>query len=135
MAKPYAFAMSIVGIGVDRIAIKRIKHSYQRFEQRFIERVYSEHEYQLALQKGTYRRLAMFFAAKEAVAKALGTGFIGFAMKDIEIYYLDSGKPQVRLHQQAQHTANTLGIKHIHLSLTDDDGVAMAFAIAEGSAD
>jgi len=123
--------MAIIGIGVDRIAIRRIKRSVDRFGQAFIQRIYLENEYVLAQQRGIYRRLAMFFAAKEAVAKALGTGFIGFAMKDIEVTYLASGKPEITLHGYAKKTAKKLGIKHIHLSLTDDDGTAMAFVTAE----
>lgn len=123
--------MSIFGIGIDRISIQRIASSYERFGQQFIQRVYTSHEYALAQQRGTTRRLAMFFAAKEAVSKALGTGFIGFAMKDIEVVYLESGKPEIKLYKKAQQTAQSLGIKHIHISLTDDDGTAMAFAIAE----
>lgn len=123
--------MAIYGIGVDRINISRIEQSCTRFADRFIQRIYSHQEYELAQQRGTYRRLAMFFAAKEAVAKALGTGFSGFAMCDIEIVYQDSGKPEVRLHRQAQQLAISLNISAIHLSLTDDDGIAMAFAIAE----
>lgn len=124
--------MAILGIGVDRIKIARIKQSVVRFDAKFIQRVYSDREYKLAQQRGTFRRLAMFFAAKEAVAKAMGTGFIGFAMKDVEVVYLSSGKPEIRLHGAAQHQADALHITNIHLSLTDDDGVAMAFAIAEG---
>ena len=123
--------MSIYGIGVDRIAIKRIKHSVDRFGQRFIDRVYTADEYTLAQKRGTFRRLAMFFAAKEAVSKALGTGFVGFAMNEVEVIYLKSGKPEITLHGNARRTAKALDIKHIHLSLTDDDGIAMAFAIAE----
>ncbi|OIP98682.1 MAG: holo-[acyl-carrier-protein] synthase [Zetaproteobacteria bacterium CG2_30_46_52] len=126
--------MAILGIGVDRIKIARIEQSVARFDAQFIKRVYSDDEYKLAKQRGTYRRLAMFFAAKEAVAKAMGTGFIGFAMKDVEVVYLASGKPEVRLHRAAKRKADALNISSIHLSLTDDDGTAMAFAIAEGSA-
>ena len=63
--------MSIYGIGVDKIEISRIKQSFERFEHRFIEKVYTADEYILAQQRGTTRRLAMFFAAKEAVSKAL----------------------------------------------------------------
>lgn len=123
--------MSIIGIGIDRIAIQRIQQSCERYGQRFIQRIYTNNEYQLAQQKGTFRRLAMFFAAKEAVSKALGTGFVGFAMKDIEVTYLNSGKPEITLHGKAKITALALNITTVHLSLTDDDGVAMAFAIAE----
>jgi len=123
--------MSIFGIGVDRIAISRIQQSHANFGDTFIRRIYTAEEYDLAQKRGVSRRLAMFFAAKEAVSKALGTGFIGFAMKDVEVYYLESGKPEIRLHQNAKILATQLGITHIHLSLTDDDGVAMAFVVAE----
>jgi len=123
----------IVGIGVDRIAIERVQKSLNRFGERFIARIYTDAEYELAKLKGVARRLAMFFAAKEAVSKALGTGFIGFAMKDIEVSYLDSGKPVVVLHAGAKQRADSLNIHQIHLSLTDDDGVAMAFAVSENA--
>jgi len=121
----------IVGIGVDRIAIERVEHSLNRFGHRFVSRVYTEAEYELAKLKGVSRRLAMFFAAKEAVSKALGTGFVGFAMKDIEVAYFESGQPHIVLHHAAKQRSELLNIHQIHLSLTDDDGVAMAFAVAE----
>jgi len=123
--------MSIVGIGTDIVQIKRIEQSVTRFDMRFIQRVFTDAEYHLAQQRGTCRRLAMFFAAKEAASKALGTGFVGFGMKDIEVTYLQSGKPTIILHRQAQHIAKQLGITNIHLSLTDDNGMAMAFVVAE----
>jgi len=128
---PYTPRMSIFGIGVDRIAISRIAQSHQRFGQQFINRVYTQDEYILAQKRGVARRLAMFFAAKEAVSKALGTGFVGFAMKDVEVVYLESGKPEIKLHHHAKKIAARLGIQHIHVSLTDDDGTAMAFVVAE----
>ncbi len=123
-----------MGIGTDMVQIERIKKSVKRFDTRFIRRLFTEAEYELAQQRGTYRRLAMFFAAKEATAKALGTGFVGFGMKDIEVCYLKSGKPTITLHNQAQTFANKLDISHIHLSLTDDHGMAMAFVVAESAA-
>jgi len=123
----------IVGIGVDKVAISRIENSLLRFSNRFVERVYTDAEYELAKAKGVGRRLAMFFAAKEAVSKALGTGFVGFGMKDVEVIYQPSGKPDIVLHAGALAQAKALGIAHMHLSLTDDDGTAMAFAIAESA--
>lgn len=125
--------MSIVGIGTDIVQIKRIEQSFVRFGQRFIDKVYTPAEYKLAQQRGTIRRLAMFFAAKEATAKALGTGFIGFGMKDVEVIYLDSGKPEIVLHGNAKNQTLLLSITHIHVSLTDDAGTAMAFVIAESN--
>jgi len=121
----------IAGIGVDRIAIHRIEEAYARHGEHFIQRIYTDSEFIAAQQKGVHRRLAMFFAAKEAVSKALGTGFIGFSMRDIEVVYLLSGKPTIALHGEAKILADQLKIQNIHVSLTDDDGVAMAFVVAE----
>ena len=125
--------MSIFGIGTDRIAIERIERSIERFGDRFVQRIYTEAEHRQALAKGnSARRLAMLFAAKEAVSKALGTGFRnGVMLKDIETIHRDSGKPEVLLYGGAASVASAAGISTVHLSLTDDDGVAMAFAIAE----
>ena len=125
--------MSIFGVGTDRIAIERIERSVDRFGDRFIQRVYTDTEHRQALKKGnTARRLAMLFAAKEAVSKALGTGFHqGVTPRSIETIHQASGKPEVVLHGGAAQVAKTVGISTVHLSLTDDDGVAMAFAIAE----
>ncbi len=125
--------MSIFGVGTDRVVIERIERSLDRFGDRFIQRVYTDIEHQQALSKGnTARRLAMLFAAKEAVSKALGTGFHqGVTPRSIETIHQASGKPEVVLHGGAARVAKTAGISTIHISLTDDDGVALAFAIAE----
>ncbi len=125
----------IVGIGIDRVVIARIESSLARFGSRFEARVYTPRELEQAHAKGNpARRLAMLFAAKEAVAKALGTGFRqGVAMHQIETIHQPSGKPEIILHGSTQATAASLGVAQVHLSLTDDGGVAMAFAVAEGS--
>lgn len=123
----------IIGIGVDKVAISRIENSLSRFPYKFIQRVYTDAEYELAKAKGVGRRLAMFFAAKEAVSKALGTGFMGFGMKDIEVIYQPSGKPDVVLHGGALEQAKALGVARVHLSLSDDAGTALAFSIAESA--
>ncbi len=127
--------MPIIGIGIDRILIARVESSLERFGERFIQRVYTDNEYQQAVRKGNVgRRLAMLFAAKEAVSKALGTGFHqGVTPKLIETIHHASGKPEINLHGSARVKADTLDISHVHVSLSDDDGVAMAFAIAESS--
>jgi len=124
---------SIAGVGVDRIRIDRVARSYDRFGERFVDRVYTGHEHQQAVNKGnTARRLAMLFAAKEAVSKALGTGFHqGVTPKSIETIHQSSGKPEINLYGKAQERAVSMGISRVHISLTDDDGVALAFAIAE----
>jgi holo-[acyl-carrier protein] synthase len=123
----------ITGIGVDRILITRVGRSLDRFGERFIQRVYTDAEYQQALSKGnTARRLAMLFAAKEAVSKALGTGFHqGVTPKSIETIHQPSGKPEINLYGATKEKAEKLGVSQVHVSLSDDDGVAMAFAVAE----
>ena len=123
----------IVGIGVDRVVIARVEALLQRFESRLVRRVYTASEAEQAYAKGNpARRFAMLFAAKEAVSKALGSGFRGgIAMHHIEVLHLPSGKPEVRLHGVARSEADRLGIQCVHISLTDDDGIAMAFAVAE----
>ena len=123
----------ITGVGVDRIAISRIEVSLERFGDRFIERIYTEQEIAQSHAKGNpARRFAMLFAAKEAVSKALGTGFRrGIAMHHIETIHQASGKPEVSLYGAAREVAEEQGITRIHLSLTDDEGVALAFAVAE----
>jgi len=126
--------MAIIGIGVDRIGIIRIESSLERFGDRFIHRVYTPDEIYQARSKGNFaRRLAMLFAAKEAVSKALATGFHqGVAPICIETVHQPSGKPEINLYHGAKDAASRLNISTMHVSLTDDDGVAMAFAVAEG---
>jgi len=125
--------MAIIGIGVDRIGIARIESSLNRFGERFIRRVYTPDEIRQARLKGNLaRRLAMLFAAKEAVSKALATGFHqGVAPIHIETIHQQSGKPEVNLYHGAKDVASKLNISIMHVSLTDDGGVAMAFAVAE----
>ena len=125
--------MAIVGIGVDRIRISRVESSIERFGERFVKRVYTEDEALQSRAKGNpARRFAMLFAAKEAVSKALGTGFHqGVAPHHIETIHQSSGKPVITLHAGAKAAAERLGVGQVFVSLSDDDGIAMAFAIAE----
>jgi holo-[acyl-carrier protein] synthase len=129
--------MAIVGIGVDRIRIARVEASLERFGERFMRRVYGEDEIAQALAKGNpARRFAMLFAAKEAVAKALGTGFHqGVAPHHIETIHQPSGKPEIVLHAGALAAARRADIACVHVSLSDDDGIAVAFAVAESQGD
>jgi len=125
--------MAIAGIGVDRVVISRIEHALERFGERFEKRIYSASEIAQAKARGNPgRRFAMLFAAKEAVSKALGTGFHqGVAPHHIETIHQPSGKPEITLHGGAAVAASRLGVVHVHVSLSDDDGIAMAFAVAE----
>ncbi|MDQ6963394.1 MAG: holo-ACP synthase [Mariprofundales bacterium] len=123
----------VIGIGIDRVTIARVERAIDRFGSRFLDRIYTDIECQQAKERGNpARRLAMLFAAKEAVAKALGTGFRqGVTPTSIETIHQRSGKPVVQLHGGAAAAARQQNISYIHISLTDEDGVAIALSIAE----
>ncbi|MDO4167429.1 MAG: holo-ACP synthase [Eubacteriales bacterium] len=118
----------IVGIGTDLVEISRVRKAYEKssFQQKF----FSEQERDLIEQKPD--RVATTFAGKEAVVKALGTGFHGIMPSDIEISRESTGAPCVRLSGPAAERAETLGISKVLLSLSDTEQMAMAYAVAIG---
>lgn len=123
----------ICGIGTDIVLISRIRQSETRFGDRFAQRLLAEIEFLEYKQASapTYF-LAKRFAAKEAVAKALGTGMRrGVTFKSIEIQHDRAGKPMVLLRSGAAEMASSLGIKHWHISLSDEKDHALAFVVAE----
>src|ERR1700678_1129447 len=102
----------IIGSGIDLIEIARIKHSVDRYGSRFLNRVYtpSEQAYCLSKRNAT-ESFAARFAAKEAAAKALGTGIShGVSWLEIEVVRAPSGKPSLRLHGRAAQIASRLGV-------------------------
>ena len=117
----------IIGIGMDMVEMERVRKACEK--QAFVERVYTEEERRQAGEKVS--RLAGDFAVKEAVAKALGTGFRGFMPGDIEALRDELGKPYVRLYGGAKEQAERLGISRIHVSITNTKEYAAAFAVAE----
>lgn len=120
------------GIGTDIIEISRIKVALERTPS-FLEKVYTIKEQEDKQgKKKKVESLAGLFCAKEAVSKALGTGFRGFNLKDIEIISDTLGKPQVLLHGEAKHRAKLMGIKEIAISISHCKEYATAVAIAEG---
>ena len=117
----------IVGIGMDMVEMERVRKACAK--QAFAERVYTEEERRQAGERVS--RLAGDFAVKEAVAKALGTGFRGFMPGDIEVLRDPLGKPYVRLYGGARSRAEELEIGSIHVSITNTKEYAAAFAVAE----
>lgn len=89
----------VIGIGIDIIEIERIKDSVDRFGSHFLDKIYTKVELDYCLKKSNkYQHLAARFAAKEAVAKALATGWNkDFSWQNIEIYNEPNGKPVVKL--------------------------------------
>lgn len=128
---------SILGTGIDMIEISRVEESRARFGERFLKRVFTdaEREYCRERKQGETQSLALRFAAKEAVAKALGTGIRrGVNFKDIEVASDRLGRPSVKLAGGAAREAKARGVAIVHLSLSHDGPMAVAFAVAEGSA-
>lgn len=119
--------------GVDIIEIERIAQAVDRHGQRFLARVYTAEE--LAYCGQRVASLAVRFAAKEAIAKALGTGVWqeGILWTDLEVIREEAtGAPAVRLHNQALHRAQDLGLVEWSLSLSHTRSHALAFAVAMG---
>ncbi|MBV1877239.1 MAG: holo-ACP synthase [Pseudomonadales bacterium] len=125
----------IVGIGVDIVDTDRMDKSYRRFGDRFAEKILHQDEiqkYHAANNKVSF--LAKRFAAKEAVAKALGTGMrAGVHFRQICICNKKTGLPFVKLSAAAETRAAALGVKKIHLSLSDERTNAIAFVVFEST--
>jgi len=124
----------ILGLGLDVAELGRIRESLTRFGARFVGRVLTEAEAEAMPNVNAEAYVAARFAAKEACAKALGTGFAdGVTMHDIEVRPLASGAPTLLLSGRASELAASLGATSIHVSLTHGRDVAAAVVILEGS--
>lgn len=123
----------IIGSGIDLVEIGRIERSVERFGARFLDRVYTPAEQAYCLRKRkAAESLAARFAAKEAAAKALGTGIhYGITWLEIEVVRATTGRPSLRLHGRAAEIAGRLGVKRAALSLTHTDALAMASVVLE----
>lgn len=119
----------IRGIGTDLLRIKRMEAAISRSEH-FANRVFTEAERAYIYRGGkpNFASAAANFAAKEAVVKALGTGFRGLALTDVELLHDESGAPHIRLHNAALERAQ--GGK-IWISLTHEGDYAAAYAVWE----
>jgi len=127
--------MELVGIGTDIVKLSRIKALYDQWGARFLLRILSSHEREaLASLSHKIPYIAKRFAAKEAVAKALGTG-IGekAAFVEISIENETSGKPKVVLYGKAKEFATSVGVGKVHISLSDEREYAIAYVILESA--
>lgn len=123
----------IVGLGIDVAEVERIRRSLARFGARFVARVLTPAEAGAMPQHRAEYYVAARFAAKEACAKALGTGFArGVTLHSIEVTALPSGAPRLILGGRARELALELGASAAHLSLTHERGLAAAVVILEG---
>ena len=128
--------MRLIGHGIDIVEVSRIAEMAGEHAERFLERIYTPAERAYCDEgRGGRReeRLAVRFAAKEAVLKALGTGWrSGIAWTDVEVVLLPSGQPTIRVHGRAAEMAAGLGITSWNLSLSHTSQYAVASAIGVG---
>jgi holo-[acyl-carrier protein] synthase len=127
----------IVSVGVDMVEVERIRRALEdkKIGLRFRARVYTEGEIDYCEKKrrAKYESYAGRFAAKEAVMKALGTGWGPKAnWRNIEITRARGGRPEVVLHDETCAFAQRLGIRRISLSITHTEQHALAYVIAHG---
>jgi holo-[acyl-carrier protein] synthase len=121
----------IYGIGTDIIRLDRVEATLARFGEHFVRRLL------LPAELSAYRRyrrkarfLAMRFAGKEAVVKALGTGFAhGMWIRDVGIVQNDWGKPEIIYSERGRALCERMGVGEGHVTLTDDAGLIVAVAV------
>ncbi len=118
----------MLSVGVDIIEVKRIARAVERWGPRFLRHVYTEAE--VARCRGRVPELAVRFAGKEAISKALGTGIKGISWTEMEILSDRRGKPTVTLYGKALARAEALGLGEWAISLSHSDDQALAFVVA-----
>ena len=123
----------ILGIGSDLAEVPRIRHSIERYGDRFLDRVFTAAERAYASKKANaHERFAARFAAKEAGMKALGTGWSrGVRWQDLEIVNQRSGRPVLQFHGAASAIARELGVRRVSVSLTHTEQMAFAVVVLE----
>ena len=125
----------IIGSGIDLVEIRRIQQSHERFGQRFLNRVFTPAEQAYCLRKrNAAESLAARFAAKEAGAKALGTGISrGVNWLEFEVIREPGGRPTLRFHGRAAEIAHNMGVAHVALSITHTADLSMASVVLENA--
>ncbi|MBN1487217.1 MAG: holo-ACP synthase [Anaerolineae bacterium] len=125
----------MLATGVDLVNISRVERALTRFGERFLHRIYTPAE--ILYSRNRVAELAVRFAAKEATAKALGVGMrmlspIGIGWQDVETLNAPSGKPYIILYNRAQELAAAQNLTQWAISLSHDNGMAIAFVVALG---
>jgi holo-[acyl-carrier protein] synthase len=123
----------IVGTGIDLAEIGRIRLSIDRYGSRFLDRIFTPAEQAYCLRKrNSAESFAARFAAKEAGAKALGTGIShGVGWLEIEVIRRPGGRPALQFHGRAGQIAAAMGVGNVALSITHTNDVAMASVVLE----
>jgi holo-[acyl-carrier protein] synthase len=123
----------IFGVGIDVLQARRMKDSYARFGSHLLDRLLlPEERVQFERTKRPDRFLAMHFAAKEAIVKAMGTGFAhGVWIRDVGMVQNRWGKPEVIYSERGDRLRRQMGIGEGHVTLTDEAGLVVAVAVLE----
>ncbi|MGH7128998.1 MAG: holo-ACP synthase [Planctomycetaceae bacterium] len=126
--------LSILGLGTDIVEIVRIGRMIERHGEQFLERVFTEDEIRYcARRRECYQHYAGRWAAKEAVMKTFGTGFIrGIGWQEIEVCSEKSGRPTIRTRGATREFAQRMGIEEILITISHCKAYATATAIALG---
>jgi holo-[acyl-carrier protein] synthase len=124
----------ILGIGFDLLEVARLARTLERRDGRFEERVFTVREMEDCEGRADRAQsLAARFAAKEACLKALGTGWSqGLTFQQVEVRKEEGGRPVIHLSGAARSRAAAMGVRHVHVSLTHQRGVAGAVIVLEG---
>lgn len=121
----------ILGIGTDIVEIRRIRTAAEN--RRFMDEYFGERERELLrAKKDISPSAANNFAAKEAFAKAVGTGVRGFSICEVEVLRDELGKPYIELSGKAREAAERMGVKSVHVTLSNTAELAVAFVVLEG---
>ncbi len=115
----------IKGLGIDIIEIDRIKAAHKKYGDNFLGKIFTEREIKYCTNRKTFKfpEMAARFAAKEAYAKAIGTGLAGIKFKEIEIINNENGKPHIAISGKI--------MKNVHVSLTHSVNYAAASVVIE----
>jgi holo-[acyl-carrier protein] synthase len=127
----------IVGIGTDLVEIVRVERALERHGDRFARKILVESEYvRFAAHRKPAAYLAKRFAAKEAFSKAMGTGIRApVNWQNLGVVNHSSGRPYFELSEALAELVRRRGIRSVHVSLTDERGMAAAFVVLEGGLD
>ncbi len=122
----------IYGIGIDIVKIERIKNASDKWGRRFFEKILTQGEISYCFEKkDPYPSLAVRFAAKEALIKAIGSE-ITVNMKDIEVVNDKSGRPSIKIRSKLEEYFKEKKINHCHLSLSHEKEFGVACVVLEG---
>ncbi len=123
----------IIGTGVDVVDISRIRKILERLNDRFVFRVFTSAEQQFCNQhRDPIPHYAARFAAKEALFKAIGTGWAkGVTWQDVEVLRERQEAPALKLHGEARRLSELMGVHKVHVSLSHSDQWAVAMVILE----